>query len=171
MKLITGAFFALLVLPVTSQAYFTTAQSAVKITDDTALFTITYKFGVSGRALYMPIGALRADDNEPVSPYLEYKVLNDDETAFTAGTDGSLVFTNSSNIEIRNNQYYVPVGQTAEFTLVSLITIPERDQNDDLNLLLLVTSLPFTMIKDEAVIPAQLNPSELQYYRTPEIKF
>jgi hypothetical protein len=36
---------------------------------------------------------------------------------------------------------------------------------------LLVTRLPFTMVKDGEVIPAYLNPSELQYYRTPKIDF
>jgi hypothetical protein len=38
------------------------------------------------------------------------------------------------------------------------------------DLSLLVTNLPFDMKAKDAEVAAQLNPSELQYYRTPAIK-
>ncbi|MCD5381326.1 MAG: hypothetical protein LR008_01995 [Candidatus Pacebacteria bacterium] len=168
-KLFIGAFAALLILPSTTHAYFTTEQSVVKITDDTVLFTVTYSFGIPGRELYMPIGAIRSNNGQTPSPYLEYNIIGDKETTFTAGTAGSLVFTNDKDVEIRNNQYYLPASESADFTLVSLVTIPKESQTQ--NLSLLVTSLPFTMVVDGNSYNNNLNPSELQYYRTPEAKF
>jgi hypothetical protein len=169
MKLYIGALMMLALLPNTSLAYFTTAQSATRITTDTILYTVTYKFGFTSRELYMPIIAKRGVEAPTSSPLAGYQIMNDDETVVTTGLSNGIVLTKSKDVKIKNNQYYLPKGKTAEFTLVTLLTIPSEQQTNDLDLSLLVTNLPFTTIQDGASIPAHLNPSELQYYRTPAV--
>jgi hypothetical protein len=171
MKLQIGALMMLALLPNTSLAYFTTAQSATRITTDTILYTVSYKFGFTSRELYMPIIAKRGVEAPTTSPLAGYQIMNDDETVVTTGLSNSIVLTRSKDVKIKNNQYYLPKGKAAEFTLVTLLTIPSEQQTNDLNLSLLVTNLPFTMVQDGASIPTHLNPSELQYYRTPAISF
>lgn len=160
---------ALVAVPQVSSAYFTTAQSAVKLNEDTLLYTITYKFGLPNRDLRMPVGAVRGIQFGDASPYLGYTLLKDSETAVASGTTVAFVF---SNAKIVDNEYFVPKGEVGTFTLVTLVKLsPDFVPVDakDYDLSLQVTSLPFTMIKDESEIPAKLNPSELQYYITPEL--
>lgn len=162
------AFFILL-LPADSKAYFTTAQSATKLTEDTIMYTISYDFGFADRELYMPIMAKRTNDSEPKQYLAEYSILNGDDEVVTAGVSNALVLTKSKDVEVKNGQYYLEPGENATFTLVAFLTIPKEQQVSE-KLSLLMTQLPFTMIKnDDSVVNAHLNPSELQYYRTPEV--
>jgi len=174
LKLFVGVFAVALLLPSTSMAYFTTAQSATKLTNDTILYTVTYKFGFENRELYMPIMAIRENsmftpNKASTIPHTKFVIQNKDGSISTAGVASSIVITNDKNIQIRDSQYYLPAGKVANFQLIALLTIPKENQTDDMDLSLLVTSLPFKMIQDGTPIPAQLNPSELQYYHTPAI--
>ena len=119
----------------------------------------------------MPIVAKRGIEAPTDSPLAGYQIVNEDETVVNTGLSNGIVLTQNKEVKIKNNQYYLPKGETAEFTLVTLLTIPPEQQANDLDLSLLVTNLPFTMVQDGASIPAHLNPSELQYYRTPAINF
>jgi len=168
-KLYIGTLAVLLLLPNLSLAYFTTAQSATRLSDDTILYTVTYQFGFAGRELYMPIMAKRGLEASSTSPYIGYTIMNNDGTVSTIGATNSIVLSRDEDVQIKNNQYYLPLRKSAEFTLITLLTVPAELQKDDLDLSLLVTNLPFTMVKDGTPIPAHLNPSELQYYRTPAI--
>ena len=168
LKLFIGVFAFTLLLPSTSKAYFTTDQTATRINSETILYTVTYEFGLSGRELYMPIGALRDDNSTTSSPYLKYTLL-DKEDRTDIGKSAGLVFSTDEDVEIRDNQYYLAPDKTAKFTLVTLVNLPADQLESNLDLSLLVTSLPFTMVKGGTPIPAHLNPSELQYYRTPTI--
>lgn len=164
------ALLALIALaPQAAFAYFTTDQKAVQINEDTLLYTVTYKFGLEKSELRMPVGAVRGLQFGDASPYVGYTLLQDSETPVTKGDTYSIVL---SNMEIVDGEYYVPAGKVGIFTLVTLvklspdfISVEERDYN----LSMRVTSLPFTMMKDGKEINAQLNPSELQYYTTPEL--
>ena len=161
------AFYALWT-PQSSEAYFTTDQQAYKLTDTTALFTITYRFGLEKRDVYMPIGALR-DSADADALILTYQLLSDNKPIDNSIING-LVLTKDTNVTIINNTYHVPAGSSATFTLYVLPTLTDTAAtNDDLSVL--VTQLPFVMKTDELTIDAHLNPSELQYYHTPAITF
>lgn len=167
-KLPAIIFILTLVLPTSVSAYFTTNQTATKINEQTILFTVDYQFGFANRELYMPIGATRGE-GDLKSPYLNYVIKNRDEV-ITTGKTSALVFTKDEDVTIKNAQYHLNPGRSAVFTLVTLITIPDKDIIDDLDVSNLVTHLPFTMVlKDETEVPARLNPSELQYYQTPAV--
>lgn len=159
----------LIIMPNFTFAYFTTGQSATKVNDNTLLYTITYQFGMKNSALRMPIGAVRGLEFGTTSPYLGYELLQDSETPITGGESYSLVL---SNAKVVDNEYLIPSGQAAEFTLVTLVHLPDNfvpETTKDYDLSLLVTSLPFTIISDGKKLKNKLNPSELQYYLTPKI--
>lgn len=167
---VTGLLFAffILLIPTTSRAYFTTAQSATRLTNETILYTVTYYFGFANRELYMPILAKRTDGEATKQYQIEYSIFNDN-VVFNGGTSTALVLTNDKDVKIKNGQYYLEPGRAASFTLVTFLTLPDEQQLDG-ELSLLVTQLPFTMIKGDEVIKAHLNQTELEYYRTPEVK-
>lgn len=168
---VTGLLFALfiLLLPADSKAYFTTAQSATKLTDDTILYTITYQFGFADRELYMPIMTKRTDGAEAKQYLAEYSILDSSDVVMNTGISNALVLTSSTAVEIKDGQYYLEPGEAASFTLFALLTIPAEQQTNE-KYSLLMTQLPFTMIKDDKTTMSHLNPSELQYYRTPEVR-
>jgi len=168
---LSGLFVAcLLVLPTNADAYATTKQTAVRLSDHSALFTITYRFGFLNRELKMPIGVQRGAF-EPASPYAHVALLADSEDVSNLGTVAGIVLTDDEDVTVVDDEYYLPAGEAAEFTLVALVTLPDPLPEGDLDLALNVSHLPFTMIKDGTPISARLNPSELQYYTTPEIDF
>lgn len=169
MKLWTMSLFVFICLPSVSEAYFTTNQEVTKINELSALYSITYEFGFPEREVYMPIIALRGETVPTEGLYAGYVLVNDDDEKIQIGKMNGIVLTTDEDVQIKNNQYYVPAGKSASFTLVALLTIKEETIEDDVSML--VSQLPFTMIDDDSVIPAHLNPSELQYYRTPALKF
>lgn len=169
LKLVVGTFLLVLTLPNASEAYFTTAQSATQINQDTILYTVTYQFGFLNRELYMPIVATRDLATTSNEFKIGYSIL-DGNTPTNLGTAYTVALSDDEDIQIKNGQYYLPDKKSAKFTLVTLLkTSPELvAKNPDLSLL--VTNLPFLMVKDGQDIPARLNPSELKYYLTPAVK-
>lgn len=169
LKLTIGIVALLILIPNSSFAYFTTDQKATRLTAETFLYTVTYKFGFEKRELYMPIMAVRGLGFSTSSPLVGYQIMNGNKAISNLGVSNSIVLTKNKDVVIKDNQYYLPSQKVAEFTLVTLLTIPKELQTENLDLSMLVTNLPFTMIQDGTPIKAQLNPSELQYYRTPVI--
>jgi hypothetical protein len=168
MKLATGIFLLALLLPETTSAYFTTAQSATKINADTILYTVTYHFGFTDRELYMPIVATRDLEADASTFQMGYNIIID-KAPTTLGASQAIVLSSNKDIQIKDGKYYLPKGKSADFTLMTLLTVPKETQTAEQDLSLLVTNLPFLMIKDGANISAHLNPSELQYYHTPAV--
>ena len=175
---------AIFVVPSVSQAYSTTAQSAIDLGNNKALFTITYKFGFLNREAYLPILASRNKNFEASGPNAGYAVLFNGKTEAKAAS--STMQTNDVNLklnysilpgkakaivlsdaQIKDGRYFLPKGKSGTFTLVAIVDMSTIANKDDMSLLM--TSLPFTMIDNGKRMEAQLNPSELQYYKTPEL--
>lgn len=167
MKLFAGLLVLPLLLPQISLAYFTTDQTATKITDSTVLFTVTYRFGLEKRDLFMPILALRNLDTNAAEFAAGY-TLQDGNKKTDIGTTAAIVLTDSSNVTVKDNQYFVPAGKSAEFSLTAIVNVSKQDQIDS-DLSLIVSHLPFTMVNDGQSFSNHLNPSELQYYLTPSV--
>lgn len=166
-SLLAIALFVL--VPQVSLAYFTTDQKAVQLNSDTVLYTITYKFGLPKASLNMPLAAVQGLDFGDASGQLGYTFLNNDERVNVKTAYGIVL----SDAKVIDNKYYVPKEELATFTLVVVAKLDaglstQSDENADLSLL--VTSLPFTMTRSEnESARLQLNPSELKYYKTPAI--
>jgi hypothetical protein len=176
--------FGALSLPTCTQAYLTTAQSSTDLGNGSALFTVTYKFGFLNREVYMPILASRSKDFTDTGMEAGYSILFDGETEAKA-TSTMISSTNAqmqlnysvlpgkakaivlSDAQIKDGRYFLPKGKSGTFTLVAVVDISKAANTQDMSLLM--TSLPFTMIADGKRAEARLNPSELQYYKTPEV--
>jgi hypothetical protein len=165
--------FAVLSIPSATHAYFTTDQQAVRLTEQHLLYTVSYTFGFANRELYMPILATEGQGfDADVRNRVGYELVSG-ESATELGMTTSIVLTKDEAVEVRDKQYYLPAGESATFTLVTIVTLPEDTPavfaNID-DLALHITHLPFTMVTEEGnTISAQLNPSELRYYQTSSI--
>lgn len=181
---LVGLLLGTFLVPSVSQAYLTTSQSAVTVGKDTVLFTVTYKFGFLNREVYMPILADRNKQFDDKGTDAGYSVLFNGVNEARASTSvltsdiatANLNYTILpgkskaivlSNAEIKDGRYYLPKGKSGTFTLIALVDLSKTTLKDDVSLLM--TSLPFTMVDKGKKIEARLNPSELQYYKTPEI--
>ncbi len=166
--LIISLFAIALVLPQDTSAYETTEQAAVRINDNTVLYTITYKFGFLNRETFMPIGAVRGLENASSSDYVGYDILNKDQI-YKGGEVNALVL---STAKIKENQYYLPEGKAGYFTLVALVTVPNDGLVYEENLNLKINHLPFTMVKTEnnKETKVYLSREELEDYVSPLIK-
>ncbi len=162
----------LVLAPSATLAYFTTDQSAIQLNENTMLYTVTYRFGMENNGLAMPAGAVRLTDSaSTTSPYVGYEVMVDDTLMPTLGQSAAFVFSSSP---IADAEYVVAEGTDAVFVLAVLLTITPEEiatLGNDPDLSIQVTSLPFTIVSDDGERANRLNPSELQYYRTPAIDF
>ncbi len=157
-----GIFYA--VAPMSAFAYFTTAQSA-ELTEDGKgiLYTVTYDFGTEKYDLYLPILPVRADRlNE-----LSYEFVDEIENETYKGGNSLGIVT--SNAQIKNGTYFIPKGEARRLTLMVLLVLPAAPAEPAVDLALQVTGLPFKMVSTSKEVDTHLNPSELQYYRTPAV--
>jgi hypothetical protein len=155
-------------MPQASDAYFTTAQSAMMLEDGKGvLYSVTYEFGTEKYDLYMPIVPERNGAREEQVRTMTYAFVDEDDQESAMGESVGVVV---SDAEIRDGYYFVPKGEAKRFTLITLLRLPQTLVYEPFDLSLLVTNLPFDMKAKDAEVAAQLNPSELQYYRTPAIK-
>ena len=150
--------------PFSTSAYFTTAQSAELLDDGKGvLYTVTYDFGTEKYDMYLPILPIRSDRLDALS----YKFVDEIENEIYRGGESIGVVT--SNAVIRNGSYFIPKGEARRLTMMVLLMLPEAPLANDFNLALQMTGLPFKMISTSKEVDTHLNPSELQYYRTPAV--
>lgn len=114
----TAAGFGLfLLLPLVSFAYETTEQSAYRLSDTVALYTVSYEFGFLNADLWMPIQARQNIMDRSLRPQISYSLYNATDQLINDGTTYAIVL---SDAEVDGNYYYVPAGERAEFTLLVL---------------------------------------------------
>lgn len=150
-------FFA---APMLASAYFTTSQQAIDLGNGTGLFLIQYKFGHSDHTIDLPLFAERGDAAK--NSVVSYEVY-DGDNAVAPGTAVGIVLSDASLIE--TGFYRTPKGVSHSFTLVVFFRPDENISLGKYNLQ--VTHLPFVF---DGAQQLQLNPSELQYYKTDRLK-
>lgn len=162
-----GIFIAVLmvVLPHTSSAYFTTAQSATKLNEQSVLYTITYAFGLSDQDIYMPVLAERGLAWKSSIHKLGYSLTVNGATSSSIGTAEGIVL---SKAPIVNGMYKIAKGTGVSMTLLVLETTPKNTTKAAHALQ--VDQLPFYVDMGKKELKTrQLNPSELQYYVTKSV--
>ena len=157
-----GIVALLMVLPLTSSAYFTTAQHAHQLSENSVLFLIEYRFGINQFDLYMPVFGERNLPFGAETDALGYVIL-EDGTATDVGAAEGIVL---SNTEREGAFYKIPKGTAAKMTFALLFTIPEDALEADYQLQ--IQELPFYTGDDRMY--RKLMPSELQHYITPEVE-
>lgn len=153
--------------PRDAAAYFTKAQSAVMLEDGKGvLYSVTYDFGVKNYDVYLPIVPERKNEKVDQTGTQTYALLEESEEEIDFGETIGVVV---SDAEIRNGEYFIPKGEAKRLTMIVLLMLPEAAPTRSLDVALQVTNLPFRMVNGGVSIAARLNPSELQYYTTPEV--
>jgi hypothetical protein len=132
---------------------------------------IDFGFGFADRSVTLPIMAVRETGSAVKQHVAEFSIIDEEETKVELGLANALILTSDSDVVIENGQYHLQPGDTANFTLIVLHTLTPEEQASASDLSLLVTHLPFTMKDADTEIVSHLNPSELQYYRTPEAQW
>jgi hypothetical protein len=158
--LILGIFL----IPVTSQAYVTTSQTAIRLNENNVLFLITYEFGHDSLSYRLPIAAKRGEESTDA---VSFDILKDGKLRTNVGKTLSAVL---SKAKVEEGKYVVAKNDTEEFTLLALLTLPADRAASSTDFALAVSSLPFEISDDgETYQPNKLNESELKRYRTTAI--
>jgi len=148
-----------LMSPISTQAYFTTHQSAQKIGNSAILFTVDYVFGSGSYDMELPI--LTKQQTELESGYLSYQIYDDaepEENDVVSGEATGLVLSDATISE--NTTYSIESGATKKMTLVVLF-VPDSPIAGD-KYTLQVEALPFLIGGTEN----KLNTPELRPYTT-----
>lgn len=146
-----------LAVPNISNAYFTTAQSEMKLGDGSALFLIDFSFGTMKYDVQIPITATQSL-GAPTHNAVAYTIF--DEDGDTAIGTASAIVLSKAKIN-KEGKYHVAKGVSQNFTLAVIFTPTVVTKVNEYRLQ--VTHLPFTFNETQEL---QLNPSELKYYTT-----
>jgi hypothetical protein len=163
-KFITS-FVAVLILvagiiPSHAQAYETTRQTAVRLSDDVLMYLVTYSFGHEDFSYRMPVLAKR--DAESTNA-LSYTVLSNGKLRTSVGDTVGIVIADAP---IEAGKYVVEAGEAKEFTLVTFLTLPKERSASSTNFSLTVTALPFELGTEGKYQQNRLSESELAKYQT-----
>jgi len=149
--------------PLAAQAYGTSAQTALRLSDTHSLYMISYDFGFLNRKTDLPIAAMRdsLSDNKSV---VRYDLVNEQGVVSTTGTTYALIV---SDRPIIDNKYHLDEGRAGKFTLV---VIARHDVPTVENTALQITHLPMILTDNGKEKEFILAPSELTDYKTPFIR-
>lgn len=159
------AFF--LVAPNTTQAYYTTDQTVTKLTDQAALYTISYRFGLQNDTIYMPVLATRAlIEDTPETDRVAYTLRTDQDAVTEEGSVAGFVV---SNAPIVDGMYKINAGISYTMTLVVLLTTPEDAEPADYGVQ--VEKLNYLVDTGEPTLEVRgLNEHELASYKTNKVE-
>lgn len=153
-------FGIFLLTPQTTLAYLSSSQKVSNISSTTALYAIEFSFGHDKHDTYIPVLAVRDQVWGEAKKTLGFEVLTDDARSASSSAFG--IVLGGKNVT-KDMMYFVPKGEVDTFTFYVLLN-NTTDETDDYAVR--VTDLPFYW--DDARTHLKLNPSELQYYTTPE---
>jgi len=163
-KIIVTIAFLLLVGPADTLGYYTSEQSAQRITNQTALYTIDFYFGFQDEDVYIPVMTQRTEVNDPADKSVGYTFTTSENGDTTTGTSQALVL---SDAEIIDGMYRIPAGHRGYFTLVAALTLDENDAKAKYGLQ--VTNLPFIKDRDGVTKEYGLGTAGLFAYQTKEV--
>jgi len=135
------AFAVILVLsPITSHAYGTSEQTAVRLSETHVLFSVTYKLGFLNRVSSLPLLANTSSFKD-----ISFSIIDSDNNEIETKTH-SIVLADKA--ELKNKRYHLPESKSSDFTL---ITVAELPISSDEQYQLKITNLPFIIINRENV--------------------
>jgi len=146
------------IFPTGSQALTTSAQHAFKLSNTQALFVVEYDFGARHSDFYLPLIASTTKNNN----YLTYTIERDGIEERNVKSIAVIL----SPLTIKEDQYFLPVGTSAKFTLAVIVeTDPtDRDAEYQLN----VVHLPYFTGVDRR--PFTVHGDLLKQYTPPNIE-
>lgn len=154
-----GVMASTFFIPRETHAYFTTDQHAESLNQKSVLFTIDYTFGVEKHNIHMPVLTSMGENKSTTTA--SYVIVNEAGEA-VEGTATGIIFS-KAKLQ-KNGMYEVRKGIANSFTLAVIFTPTEHPSTHSYHLQM--TNLPFNF---DGTQQLQLNPSELQYYKTKSI--
>ena len=154
----------MLAAPSYAHGYTTTDQRAQKINETTAIFFIDFAFGHEDKDFYIPILATRNQNHGSEVTSIGYEILEESKETTKNGTALAIVL--SKGLAIEHGMYKIPKGFKAPLSLAVIYTTDKALREADYAVS--VTDLPFYSGEERTYL--HLNPSELQYYITPEVE-
>lgn len=148
---------SLSVLPGGAQAYEVVDTSAVRLTPEHTMMTITYRFGFLNREMTTPVFADRTSERRGNT--VGYTLTTKDGAVIESGKTAAMVFADA---DLRDRQYYLPEKKNGEFTLVAFVRTTGITEDFKLAL----TRLPFTMIDGDVSVGAAVTAEEIKSYQT-----
>lgn len=145
------------VLPTSANAYEVVETSAVRLTPEHTMMTITYRFGFLNREYRMPLFADRTNGGRGTT--VGYNLVNRDGKVISEGKTAALVFAKA---EVINRAYQLPQGRNTDFTFVAFVRTTGITEDFSLHL----TRLPFTLIDRDVTIGAAVTDKDLARYQT-----
>lgn len=155
---LTAILGIILLTPFTTHASITGHGYAIG--DEQALYMIEFSFVTSANDYYIPIQAR----NHPES--LEHTVTYDitDDTTSTPAATASIVL---SDLEVVDDHYRIPAGETGSFTLVIFADI--TDPNHLSSYRAQVNSLPHLIGEDKT--STDVSDTAIEFLTTPGVQF
>lgn len=160
-------FVSLFVGTTDAKAYLTTNQDAFRINDQLALFVIEYNFGSEDESMYLPVRAARNQAWGTKNSKIGFEILKDGKVT-NEGEANGVVTTPLMVIPMdasENEQHVTPVGKALPMSFYVILEVEPSATTSRYQVQ--VTDLPFYVGAEEEY--RKLNPSELQYYKTPSI--
>lgn len=157
------ALFMILAVPQATHAYKTTDQAAIRLSDTTTLYLISYEFGFLNREANLPIAAYR-DNLSDNKAAVQYNVIDEAGNINISGTTYGLVVSDRSIVD---DKYHLDEGRAGKFTLIVIRTNPAREITP---LAVSITNLPMVLVDDGQEDDFALATTELKPYRTPFVK-
>lgn len=163
-RYISGMLFScLLFLGITTTASANEEnRTAIAVSENTAIYAITYTFTTEDYDLSLPIITDRSLETDADSRTTNYTFSTSADGDTAAGTATGLVLSDAAIVD---GQYFVPQGTTANFTLFVVLTLDENDPRAKYGLQM--TNLPFTVHKDDT--SSNQNITTLSAYKTKEV--
>jgi len=152
--------------PASSYAYQATAATAVKLSDDTLLFTITSRFSYMNYSLRLPLLAKREGELGKAFPAVGYALYTETGELYTEGEATAIVL---SSAELVGAEYVTPLNKAGSFTLLSILKLPKA-LPEGTTLYMRTTTQPYTLMKDGVLRPGQLDQGQLSTHKTPLLK-
>lgn len=141
------------------------ATNAIAVTEDTALFSITYRLGFLNRETRVPIHAA-PHHTQPAATSVRYQI-DRAGAAYAAGQSPAIILTDDPDVTVEDGYYVLESGESANFTLYSIFrpdpgTAPAFYQ-------LQINRLPFLLIDDGAAELTTLPDHNPTDYQTPAV--
>lgn len=132
-------------LPGNASAYTVQSETAERLSDTLAVYTLTFAIGTNKNDFFIPTMAVSEQSGLVDGDNLIYEVVRDRDHVATDVLSAASIYSSADRV---GDFYRVPAGRSATFTLVALVaTAPELS---DAEYLIRVVDLPHYVGRERA---------------------
>ena len=143
-----------------AHAFSVTDQSVVRLSDDTVLFSLTYRLNFLNREAQTPLLALPSSA-PAVVPAVRYSFVDADDRVVSGVQSHSLVLSDTA---VRGRAYHLPEATPGLFRLVSIVRLQPDFTADSLTLR--IDQVPLTLLDAGVATSGRVPDTYLPDFRT-----